>query len=119
MIPTSSAYGSYSYHHPPPPPPPPFNNNGWGSYHYHQAGFMGPPLQPSTQVRHHNSGLVQPPRYVEHNPAKTVKNFVNVNKSSIKVVADENNLDSHLVSFTFDAVVDGRYYSDNLSFLLL
>ncbi|KAL9356143.1 hypothetical protein Peur_049396 [Populus x canadensis] len=106
VIPTSSAYGSYSYHHPPPPPPP-FNNNGWGSYHYHQAGFMGPPLQPSTQVRHHNSGPVQPPRYVEHNQAKTIKNVVNVNKSTIKVVADENNLDSHLVSFTFDAVVDG------------
>ncbi|KAG6773245.1 hypothetical protein POTOM_020506 [Populus tomentosa] len=69
---------------------------------------MGPPLQPSTQVRHHNSGLVQPPRYVEHNQAKTIKNVVNVNKSSIKVFADENNLDSHLVSFTFDADVDGR-----------
>ncbi|XP_034917852.1 probable E3 ubiquitin-protein ligase LUL4 isoform X2 [Populus alba] len=109
MIPTSSAYGSYSYHHPPPPPPPPppFNNNGWGSYHYHQAGFMGPPLQPSTQVRHHNSGLVQPRRHVEYNQAKTIKNAVNVNKSSIKVFADENNLDSHLVSFTFDADVDG------------
>ncbi|KAJ6682960.1 E3 UBIQUITIN-PROTEIN LIGASE LUL4 ISOFORM X1-RELATED [Salix koriyanagi] len=109
MIPTGSGYGSCSYRLPPPPPPSniPFNNNGWGSYNYHQSGFMGPPLQPSTQVRHHNSGLVQPPRYVEHNQAKTIKNAVNVNKASIKVVADENNLGSHLVSFTFDAVVDG------------
>ncbi|KAJ6737550.1 E3 UBIQUITIN-PROTEIN LIGASE LUL4 ISOFORM X1-RELATED [Salix viminalis] len=108
MIPTGSGYGSCSYRLPPPPPSNlPFNNNGWGSYNYHQSGFMGPPLQPSTQVRLHNSGLVQPPRYVEHNQAKTIKNAVNVNKASIKVVADENNLGSHLVSFTFDAVVDG------------
>ncbi|KAF9681617.1 hypothetical protein SADUNF_Sadunf05G0020500 [Salix dunnii] len=108
MIPTGSAYGSSSY--PPPPPPPilPFNNNGWGAYNYQQSGFMGPPLQPSTQVRHHSSGLVQPPRYVEHNQAKTIKNAVNVNKASIKVFADENSSGSHLVSFTFDAVVDGR-----------
>ncbi|KAJ6876854.1 hypothetical protein NC651_029768 [Populus alba x Populus x berolinensis] len=108
MIPTSSAYGSFSYHHHPPPPqlPLPFNNNGWAPYNYHQPGFMGPQIPPP-QVKPHNSGLVQQPRYVDHNHAKTIKNVVNVNKASIKVVADENNLDCHLVSFTFDAVVDG------------
>lgn len=108
MIPTSSAYGSFSYHHHPPPPqiPLPFNNNGWAPYNYLQPGFMGPQIPPP-QVKPHNSGLVQQPRYVDHNHAKTIKNVVNVNKASIKVVADENNLDCHLVSFTFDAVVDG------------
>jgi hypothetical protein len=113
MIPTSSAYGSFSYHHHPPPPQPPlpFSNNGWAPYNYHQPGFMGPQIPPP-QVKPHNLGLVQQPRYVDHNHAKTIKNVVNVNKASIKVVADENNLDCHLVSFTFDAVVDGRYYSN-------
>ncbi|KAL9379039.1 hypothetical protein Peur_027521 [Populus x canadensis] len=109
MIPTTSAYDSFSYHHHPPPPPQPplpFNNNGWAPYNYHQPGFMGPQIPPP-QVKPHNSGLVQQPRYVDHNHAKTIKNVVNVNKASIKVVADENNLDCHLVSFTFDAVVDG------------
>jgi len=72
---------------------------------------MGPQIPPP-QVKPHNSGLVRQPRYVDHNHAKTIKNVVNVNKASIKVVADENNLDCHLVSFTFDAVVDGRYYSN-------
>ncbi|KAG5232504.1 E3 ubiquitin-protein ligase [Salix suchowensis] len=98
VIPTSSSYGSFTTSS--------FNNNGWGPYQYHQPGFMGPQIPPP-QVKPHNSGLFQQPRYVDHNHAKTVKNVVNVNKASIQVVADENNLDSHLVSFTFDAVVDG------------
>lgn len=48
----------------------------------------------------------QPP-YVDHQNAKTVKNDVNVRKNTIQLVPDEQNPDQHLVSFTFDAEVDG------------
>ncbi|RRT49032.1 hypothetical protein B296_00052670 [Ensete ventricosum] len=68
-----------------PPPPPPINSPG-------MAGQ--PPALP-------------PPPFVEQ--TKTVKNDVNVHKDSIRLVPDEQNLDHHLVSFTFDAMVDGRY----------
>ncbi|KAF2316896.1 hypothetical protein GH714_042237 [Hevea brasiliensis] len=48
------------------------------------------------------------PPYVDHNHAKKIKNDVNVHKDSVRLVVDEKNLDSHLVSFAFDALVDGR-----------
>lgn len=67
----------------PPPPPPPI----------HSPGMAGqPPALP-------------PPPFVEQ--TKTVKNDVNVHKDSIRLVPDEQNPDDHLVSFTFDAMVDG------------
>ncbi|KAF8388005.1 hypothetical protein HHK36_026671 [Tetracentron sinense] len=74
---------------------PPFNANqsddGW-------SGIRPPvvPMQP-------------PPPYVGHQNAnaKKVRNGVNVNKESIRVEVDKNNPDCHLVSFTFDAMVDG------------
>lgn len=50
-----------------------------------------------------------PPLYVDHQSAKKVRNSVNVHKDSIRVEADEENPGYHLVSFTFDAIVDGRY----------
>lgn len=48
-----------------------------------------------------------PPPYVDHKTAKKVKNDVNVHKDTIKLLLDEQSSDSHLVSFTFDALVDG------------
>ncbi|KAG5522117.1 hypothetical protein RHGRI_034346 [Rhododendron griersonianum] len=48
-----------------------------------------------------------PPLYVDHQSAKKVRNYVNVHKDSIRVEADEENPGYHLVSFTFDAIVDG------------
>ncbi|KAK9293077.1 hypothetical protein L1049_021061 [Liquidambar formosana] len=67
----------------------PNQSTGWG------AGFR--PVAPT------------PPAvpYVDHQSAKKIKNDVNVHKDSIRVELDEKNLDSHLVSFTFDAMVDG------------
>lgn len=50
-----------------------------------------------------------PVPYVDHNSAKKIKNDVNVHKDTIKLEVDEENNDCHLVSFTFDASVDGRY----------
>lgn len=48
-----------------------------------------------------------PVPYVDHQSAKKIKNDVNVHKDTIKLEVDEGNRDCHLVSFTFDAMVDG------------
>ncbi|XP_015087710.1 probable E3 ubiquitin-protein ligase LUL4 isoform X1 [Solanum pennellii] len=72
------------YHHP-------HSNNGWG-------GFRPPPPPPPP--------LPAVP-YVDHQNAKKIKNDVNVHKDTIRVHVDEFNKDFHLVSFTFDALVDG------------
>ncbi|XP_059313101.1 probable E3 ubiquitin-protein ligase LUL3 [Lycium ferocissimum] len=93
----TSNYGSTRL--PPPPPvvyqnynyPPyyrPHSNNGWG------LGFRPP--------------LPEVP-YVDHQNAKQIKNDVNVHKDTIRLQVDEFNKDFHLVSFTFDALVHGRY----------
>lgn len=74
------------YHHP-------HSNNGWG-------GFRPPPPPPPP--------LPAVP-YVDHQNTKKIKNDVNVHKDTIRVHVDEFNKDFHLVSFTFDALVDGRY----------
>lgn len=47
------------------------------------------------------------PQFVEQQKAKTVKNDVNVHKDTILLEVDERNPDSHLVSFVFDAQLDG------------
>ncbi|KAL3349550.1 hypothetical protein AABB24_022586 [Solanum stoloniferum] len=73
-----------SYYHP-------HSNNGWG-------GFRPPPPPPPP--------LPAVP-YVDHQNAKKIKNDVNVHKDTIRVHVDEFNKDFHLVSFTFDALVDG------------
>lgn len=45
--------------------------------------------------------------FVDHQSAKKVKNDINVHKDTIKLEVDMLNKDCHLVSFTFDALVDG------------
>ncbi|MCE3214888.1 hypothetical protein HAX54_000209, partial [Datura stramonium] len=69
----------------------PHGNNGWG-------GFRPPPPPPPP--------LPAVP-YVDHQNAKKIKNDVNIHKDTIRVQIDEFNKDFHLVSFTFDALVDG------------
>ncbi|XVF53537.1 hypothetical protein PTKIN_Ptkin05aG0107000 [Pterospermum kingtungense] len=44
---------------------------------------------------------------------KMIKNGANIHKNTIRLFLDPNNLDSHLVSFTFDALVDGRRKREN------
>lgn len=51
--------------------------------------------------------LVNPPPYFDHQTAKKIRNEVNVHKDTIKLEVDEGNTESSLVSFTFDALVDG------------
>uniref|UniRef100_A0A5B7C3Q5 RING-type E3 ubiquitin transferase n=1 Tax=Davidia involucrata TaxID=16924 RepID=A0A5B7C3Q5_DAVIN len=67
-------------------------SNGWPGFH--------PPAVPSQP---------QPPPtpYVDHQSAKKIKNDVNVRKDTIRVELDEKNPNCHLVSFSFDAMVDG------------
>ncbi|KAL0413192.1 UNVERIFIED_CONTAM: putative E3 ubiquitin-protein ligase LUL4 [Sesamum radiatum] len=68
---------------------------------------------------------LQPAPYVDHQSAKKIKNDVNVHKDTIRLQVDEQSPDCHLVSFTFDALVDGRFVErcltivGNTSFLLL
>ncbi|XP_070037030.1 probable E3 ubiquitin-protein ligase LUL4 isoform X1 [Nicotiana tomentosiformis] len=87
-----SSYGSSSrpvvYQNHYPPYYHPHGNNGWG-------GFRPPPA-PLPVVP-----------YVDHQNAKKIKNDVNVHKDTIRIQLDELNKDSHLVTFTFDALVDG------------
>ncbi|KAG9132583.1 hypothetical protein Leryth_022173 [Lithospermum erythrorhizon] len=122
---------------PPPPPPRPLPYYDYNTYNnnyqrpvvthptYHPY-FLPPPnvfspFRPPPQ-------LPPPPPlpavpYVDHQSAKKIKNDVNVRKESIKLVVDESNHDSHLVCFTFDAMVNGSitvmYFGkegDNCSF---
>ncbi|OMO99109.1 Zinc finger, RING/FYVE/PHD-type [Corchorus olitorius] len=48
-----------------------------------------------------------PPPYVDHKSAKKIKNDVNIHKDSLRLFHDDNNSDFQLISFTFDALVDG------------
>lgn len=50
---------------------------------------------------------VAPPPYVEHQKAKTIKNDVNLHKDMIRLEVDGQNPGEYLVSFVYDAVVDG------------
>ncbi|KAL3381841.1 hypothetical protein AABB24_001772, partial [Solanum stoloniferum] len=90
---SQSSYGTRPvvYQNQYPPYYHPHSNNGWG-------GFRPPPPPPPP--------LPAVP-YVDHQNAKKIKNDVNVHKDTIRVHVDEFNKDFHLVSFTFDALVDG------------
>ncbi|KAK8966388.1 putative E3 ubiquitin-protein ligase LUL4 [Platanthera guangdongensis] len=64
-----------------------------------------PPYPSSSEAS--SSALVAPPPYVEHQKAKKVKNDVNLHKDMILLEVDEQNQEQYLVSFVYDAVVDG------------
>ncbi|KAF3632795.1 putative receptor-like serine/threonine-protein kinase ALE2-like [Capsicum annuum] len=107
----------------PPPPPPPHNYPPPSTSYYHFSFSHTRPVlyqnhyPPYYHPQTNNGwlGLRPPPPpplpevpYVDHQNAKKIQNDVNVHKDTIKVQVDELNKDSHLVSFTFDALVDGR-----------
>ncbi|KAJ4969139.1 hypothetical protein NE237_015840 [Protea cynaroides] len=109
----------------PPPPPPPHSSYYQYAGGYNAYGYAGPMMgqgssnYPPYYANHGYDGpfmrtpgfLPQPPQtpapYVDHQNAKKVKNDINVRKDTIKLEVDETSLDCHLVSFTFDAEVDG------------
>ncbi|ERN12352.1 probable E3 ubiquitin-protein ligase LUL2 [Amborella trichopoda] len=118
---------------PPPPPPPPYlvPYRPPPSYHYHcqnsgyssGSGSVGPLVGRTDYPYNHNhNGVWQfvrpraepigfhappPPPFVQHEKAVKIRNEVNLKKDTIKLELDEENPDQHLVSFTFDAAVDG------------
>ncbi|XP_060219101.1 probable E3 ubiquitin-protein ligase LUL4 isoform X2 [Lycium barbarum] len=133
---TPPPFPSFSPPPPPPPhppysfplPPPPHNVGPSNYYPYHanysQTGNYGgtrPPPPPPVVYQNHNYppyyrphsnngwglGFRPPVPYVDHQNAKQIKNDVNVHKDTIRLQVDELNKDFHLVSFTFDALVDG------------
>ncbi|XAR52569.1 hypothetical protein NMG60_11020712 [Bertholletia excelsa] len=72
--------------------------NGWPGFRPPAAWPPHPPLsQPPPP----------PPPYVDQQSAKKIKNDVNVHKDTIRLEFDEKNPEYFLVSFTFDAEVDG------------
>ncbi|OIW21082.1 hypothetical protein TanjilG_28531 [Lupinus angustifolius] len=83
---TTTPHHNYSDYYPPPPM--------WGRY-------PQPQPQPQLQLP------PQPMPYVEHQKAVTIRNDVNVKKETLKIELDENNPRSFVVSFMFDATVDG------------
>ncbi|KAL3538054.1 hypothetical protein ACH5RR_001420 [Cinchona calisaya] len=122
---------------PPPPPSLPYHPSSYNyNYNYsnysrptNMMGAQSNHHNPYSYVGHGNGGwfrqpapamllapspaLQQPPPppppvpYVDHQSAKKIKNDVNVHKDTIKLDVDEGYKDCHLVSFTFDALVDG------------
>lgn len=84
---------------------------------------MPPPYLPAPYDHHHRAApahphwvggrypngavVLPPPPYVEHQKAVSIKNDINVKKDSLKIVLDEENPGKFLVTFTFDATVDG------------
>ncbi|XP_042017043.1 probable E3 ubiquitin-protein ligase LUL4 isoform X2 [Salvia splendens] len=108
------------YGPPPPPLPPPYN------YGYNFSGYYSRP--PVNMMGHYNyrpyyapqisawgpsasaplPQLQQPAPYVDHQSAKKIKNDVNVHKDTIRLQLDDLSSDCHLITFTFDALVDGR-----------
>ncbi|KAI3448660.1 hypothetical protein Pfo_005325 [Paulownia fortunei] len=105
---------------PPPPPLPPYNYSynfsnyysrpvnmmgqysNYRPYYIPQISGWGPSVAPLPQPP-----PLQPAPYVDHQSAKKIKNDVNVHKDTIRLQLDEQYPDCHLVSFTFDALVDG------------
>ncbi|XP_059648548.1 probable E3 ubiquitin-protein ligase LUL4 isoform X2 [Cornus florida] len=97
---------------PSPSPPPQFHAHNYSNYARPMVGQSSynpyysnmssgwtPPAGPSQ--------LVSPPPYVDHQSTKRIKNDANVHKDTIRVESDDENPDTHLVSFIFDATVDG------------
>lgn len=78
-------------------------------YAGHGSGWFRPPAMLVTPFPPPPPHQVPPPAvpYVDHQSAKKIKNDVNVHKDTIKLEVDEENKDCHLISFTFDALVDG------------
>lgn len=50
-----------------------------------------------------------PPPYVDHQQAKKVRNDVNVHRATIRLLPDQRSPDQYLVSFVYDAQVDGSF----------
>ncbi|KAJ3688060.1 hypothetical protein LUZ61_017224 [Rhynchospora tenuis] len=100
-------YNTSYYQQYPNPNPPRYNYGQYSGQPSYNPYYAPPPsywapLAPPPVVP-----PVVPPPFVERESTKKVKNDVNLHKNTIKLVPDEQNPDQHLVSFLFDASVDG------------
>ncbi|KAL0922759.1 hypothetical protein M5K25_006775 [Dendrobium thyrsiflorum] len=84
----------------------PNQGNGWLNSAAPPPPAAMPPYT-SFSAASSSSIVVAPPPYVEHQKAKTIKNDVNLHKDMIRLEADVLNPEEYLVSFVYDAVVDG------------
>ncbi|KAA8548589.1 hypothetical protein F0562_000273 [Nyssa sinensis] len=110
----------------PPPPPPPIYSSYYNSGGYSACNYANPIMGRSNFGPHYayqNNGWagirpppvvgppplppLPPPPYVDHQQAKKVRNDVNVHKDTLRLEVDEQNPDHYLVSFVFDALLDG------------
>ncbi|XP_075487800.1 putative E3 ubiquitin-protein ligase LUL4 [Primulina tabacum] len=115
----------YPAYPPPPPPPPPLPPFSYNNYSYNFSNYYPRPTGQHSNYRPYYipqiNGWGQSPAhlprpapplhppapYVDHQNAKKIKNDVNVHKDTIRLQLDVQNEDCHLVTFTFDALVDG------------
>ncbi|KAI3835132.1 hypothetical protein MKX03_019758 [Papaver bracteatum] len=98
----------------PPPPPNPLNNPYYFQQNHYSYTQSNSNQWQQPWIRPHMMMPQQPLQQqvllplVPFQEAKKVRNDVNVHKDTIKIQIDDHNPDYHLVSFTFDALVDGR-----------
>ncbi|KAJ6825064.1 putative E3 ubiquitin-protein ligase LOG2 [Iris pallida] len=110
--PNQPPYYQYTGYYPPPPPPMPVPLPAPFDHHHqhHHRGGVAP--QNSSwgggAGRHTNPPVVQQQPFVEHQKAVTIRNDVNLKKESLRIEPDELNPGRFLVTFMFDATVDGR-----------
>ncbi|XP_030451501.1 probable E3 ubiquitin-protein ligase LOG2 [Syzygium oleosum] len=106
-------YYQYPGYYPPPPPPAtPSPLPAPYDHHHHPRGGGGPPHAEQVHGNwvggRYPCGPVMMMPYVEHQKAVTIRNDVNIKKETLRIEPDEENPGKFLVSFTFDAAVDGR-----------
>lgn len=80
--------------------------------HYNYRPYYAPQISgwgPSAAAPLPQLPPMQLAPYVDHQSAKKIKNDVNVHKDTIRLQLDDLTPDCHLVTFSFDALVDGRY----------
>lgn len=108
-------YYQYPAYYPPPPPAMPMPLPAPYDHHHHHQPPRGGGGPPHAEQGHGNwvggrypCGPVMMMPYVEHQKAVTIRNAVNIKKETLRIEPDEENPGKFLVSFTFDATVDGR-----------
>lgn len=101
-------YYPYSgYYHGPPPPVPllvPFDH-----HHHHRRGHYGDTAHVNWVGGRYQCPVAPPAPvpYIEHQKAVIIRNDVNLKKKSLKVEPDARNPGQYLITFAFDAAVDG------------
>ncbi|KAG1338465.1 putative E3 ubiquitin-protein ligase LUL4 [Cocos nucifera] len=100
----------YDAHHPSPiPPPQPSSSSDRRSGRRSSSSSSSRSSTSSSSVNEMMVASRQASSHAEHQKATTVKNYVNLHKNSIRLEPDKLNPGHHLVSFTFDSLIDGSF----------